>query len=562
MQKYLLLLIALLGLAAPELKAQDTSLNINTDPYAKVGPLADAVPEDNRLLPKIVEVYLPNGNFISRLGQSAALKNVPNADAISRVVLALYEITTTQGNGVTGKRVWTFSLMLIIFGITISGFTTFQRISKGEEPIGHGAMSWVFRSVIAMVVASLIAAKIPTALIVTTDYITDKLTTWITESEIDAAPTNDTLASNAAINAFADAKFAAAAHITEQIRNDVFLAFRHYIAHDPNDTAAQQKADELIATMAQQLNDKTKDYFSTETLNQVKNQLNALHDKNADAALISQALALAAQQSVNDYYDNLKKIVAEQVKTTSDGNPNPATLASITGSTTPDITAIAIPEGVVKNSAYVAFAMIGIAIWAMPLACLFWCIIFSLPKEWEMGGILFAGIKGILATIIAILLISVYITSSLTMYDAAAVKSIKNAQAEAQKSWLDHLAGYVDGEYGFKKIGNVIDAVGSATSSGNIGSAFLSLSGTSVEGLILAMLIITAPAQAALIVKGANGIAEHAKNAMHAGGMSSSLGQTFGGSQGSFAGQGGFQNASLGGGTRAFRPNFNPNPPQ
>jgi hypothetical protein len=82
---------------------------------------------------------------------------------------------------------------------------------------------------------------------------------------------------------------------------------------------------------------------------------------------------------------------------------------------------------------------------------------------------------------------------------------------------------------------------------GALARAAQAITGMSMQSVIVGLLIFTAPAQAALMIKGGNGIAEHAKSAMHGSGAADPSAASYAGFHGQSSGaklDGGF---SMGG---------------
>ena len=170
-----------------------------------------------------------------------------------------------------------------------------------------------------------------------------------------------------------------------------------------------------------------------------------------------------------------------------------------------------------------------------------WVMIYSLPEEWNMGGILFSGIKGGLTILLTVVLVSIYMGASLNWTEVKAekittdvpsglsvmferAKNVLSANVEAVSSW----AGLP------WKAADLIKNVLLGASVGDIaGQALSSFFGLTMEQFIIGMLILTAPAQAAMMVKGANGVGESAAKALNANGAA---GQGAGGIFGTQAG--------------------------
>lgn len=567
------LLFCVITLPVNQLHAQrgtgvssQTKLDINTDPFKNVGPLGGLEPEGERLLPKVVEVYLPSGSFLTRTGAPDLVKNAPNADAVTRIILFLYQLTKTEETGgETGKRLWQFSISLIVMGFLISGFMTFKKISEGEEPIGKGSINWLFRVLTTMVIVSVIAAKLPPTLIYLCDYITSDLTNWYTDADIIAKETAgepERMIPKRILNS----NIASGASIMEQMTDEAIIAYIKAKGMGP-ETSKQAK----------QIYDESKiymlDFVSGASREKLENTITNVLSRGGNSDVVNSIIEKYTKDSVNAYGTVLEGIIQE----VGNYGDNTDIAAGIARTANPSISGIARPETVVRNSAYIAFAMMGISIWALPMSCLVWCILFSMPKEWNFDSALISGIKLFIGVIITVLLITVYCTASLTTSVSASDSAItaREQQLADENSWekwgrkniwfIDKIDTFFhDTNQTLKAADRGVKAL---IETGNIGSVFLGISSTTIQGLILAMLIVTAPAQASLMLKGANGIAESAKQAMHAGGMSGSMHQGLGtgggfGSLGGVMGGGGSGGGSGGGGGGSgFRSTFMPSPP-
>lgn len=156
---------------------------------------------------------------------------------------------------------------------------------------------------------------------------------------------------------------------------------------------------------------------------------------------------------------------------------------------------------------YISFVYIAISIWCLPIAVLMWAAIFSLPTQWGMANILYSGIKVVLTIILTVILVMIYTAGTLSG-EAERMKTF-----ELSDLWND------PGGTAMRYI------AGNDTTLGSFASFF---AGTSTDMLIASMLIFTAPAQAAGIIKGVNGMAESAKQSMMSGGAASGMKQAIG----------------------------------
>ena len=237
-----------------------------------------------------------------------------------------------------------------------------------------------------------------------------------------------------------------------------------------------------------------------------------------------------------------------------------------------DLTGIVYPAKLVRTYAYIAFAYLALSIWGMGFASLVWTLLYALPEEWNLGGVLFSGIRGGLTIVLSCILISIYLGAGLNKADSEAEKLIKE-NPSGLDVWYAAGASALSGAKNWAwdlftvpwKIGKAFwNGAKTVAGGGGVGSAmgqFLGwATGMTLEQFMIGMLILTAPAQAAMMVKGANGIGEKAGNALNAQGASSQsvagfLGQQTGGS-GATAASGHSAADIMAGGVR---PSFKPN---
>jgi hypothetical protein len=138
-----------------------------------------------------------------------------------------------------------------------------------------------------------------------------------------------------------------------------------------------------------------------------------------------------------------------------------------------------------------------------------------------MGGVLFSGLKAGLGIILGMTLVTIYVAAGVHWTDAEATAAI----ARNSGNWLGYIAniaslftlpGLASGA-----VDLAVTATSAASSPGTlISKVFGEYMGMTPDQFIIGTLILSAPAQAALIVKGGNGIAESAKTALNAQGAS------------------------------------------
>jgi hypothetical protein len=476
--------------------ANAQSMSISTDAYDNNGTalMAPIKPkEDKALLPHVMKSYIPTGGFTSNIGGGANIANAPDIGMVEKVLIYLAQAFQAKDGG-TGSMLWKISMAVTYIGLLLSGFLTFQAVSQGRKSPAEGLVAIITKIVITLVLFSYVVPNVPPMLIGLSDQITDGVDTWFNGA---AGSAGNAAGTSSSIDAM----------------QQIFYSKRSLAR-----TAALRKINTLLGDAAVQLD---QDPRGQAIINQIKSELDnsgSVIGKNIDkgqdatewAAIKSKADSNAGVGDINNLISGscgalLESVVKELnviVNNNMAGNLSQgdqvikAHLAS--GITQSDISPFTYPGRLEAAEAYTAFAYLAISIWGMGIAALVWMMLYALPEEWQMGGVLFSGLKAGMAVVLAIVLVSIYVTATLTTNTAQTAA----ANTSALSGVKDFISGLASG----------------ASAVWNPGSWWKNItSGLSHilnENLIMGALIMTAPAQAAAMVKGANGIAEHAKNAV------------------------------------------------
>jgi hypothetical protein len=393
-----------------------------------------------------------------------------------------------------------------IIGLLLSGFLVFQGVSQGKKQPGEAIVGFLTKMAMVFILFTFVCPNVPRMLLGISNEITVGIDEWFHRT---GSATGD--------NALAQSIWSTkmwAGHSAGQLGNDSKIANAVGYNFPESDKVLKQTIDDMTANGA------------------------SFADINATISAQAQSFSVTVLGEV--------KKVAEEVLSQNSTNKaaDMAQLDSIMkASQGQDLSKFTYPGKVIGTAAYISFSYLAISIWGMGIASLIWVMIYSMPEEWNMNGILYSGGKAGIGVVLAIILISIYITASLGYADS---KAIAKATQDGHDFWVKAQAAFsYTGVAQLYSAGSAVwDAIHNGVGS-VVGKAIAAFTGFTLEQFMIAMLILTAPAQAAAIVKGGNGIAEHAKNAMAAQGASSS-------SLSGMAGmRGGMSGASLGGGQTA-----------
>ena len=517
-------------------KAKMTANNLKaqTDPYNNSGTLIrQGLPvEDEALLPDIIYPYLPSGNIIQNWG-SKDLRSAPDTAAVEAIIIFMAQsFSGKTSSGQTGALMWRLAVYLTVFGLMLSGFFIFKSVSAGKKGPGEAILALVLKIGMCIMMLLMICPNLPPMMIGLSNYLTDSIDGWFSYTNSKGKTDSSFL------EATYTTKMAAGTAAAGTMLASLTQALSEAPGADPDLKAAMESA-------LEQIEQDSEIKAATNQDDTVKNGLatvKALYGMS-DARSINVAIAKAAHIPPVVVLDRVRTIVTKELSKTSASKTasQPIIEAIAKAPQGMDLTGITYPDRLISTMGYITMAYLALSIWGIGFASLAWVMIYSLPEEWNMGGILFSGIKGGLTILLTVVLVSIYMGASLNWTEVKAekittdvpsglsvmferAKNVLSANVEAVSSW----AGLP------WKAADLIKNVLLGASVGDIaGQALSSFFGLTMEQFIIGMLILTAPAQAAMMVKGANGVGESAAKALNANGAA---GQGAGGIFGTQAG--------------------------
>jgi hypothetical protein len=491
--------------------------------------------DDDAILPNIIYPYLPAGGWIDNLN-SPEIGNAPNIGAVEKIVLYLVRGFTGKNTAKGSTEVfWGLTISFVTFGILLSGFLGFQGVSQGKKKPGEFLMSYVMKIFMCVMMLTMITPSIPIILIGLTNVVTEGVSQWFGYSS--AQGTLSSAEKNKSAYSLYHSKLAAA-HATnakllggylEQVQKTiddkdphmqkVMLRFVGNMKADPNVKLAlgwkHDRKTYMEMTWPGIWKMVMKDNKSTQEVNEKmsKNAQDAVSMFiNAQEAHLSEAF---------DFYSAESDPGADSIR---------QTIASATENI--DISGFAAPSRMLQSYAYIAFVYMAIGIWGLGYGGLVWTIIYSMPEEWNLGGVLVSGFKAGLAVVLSGMLIGIYLSAGLVFSLNQDAKMIKSIGEETMSVVNDAYSGIE------KAKDTVVGVVGAAFSPGDFFASLASqFSNNLMEHFMLGALIVSAPAQAAGLIRGANAIGESAGRALTAGG---------GAGQGLFSRASGHQHGSSG----------------
>lgn len=520
--------------AAPIALAENENSNvpsIDTNPYStknkksflREGANGDALRlRDKAMLPDIIYPYLPAGGWIDNLAAPDA-GNAPNIGAVEKIIIYLIRSFTRSGSAATaGSALWNLAITFSVFGLLLSGFLTFQGVAQGKKGPGEAIVSYVMKLTICVMMMTAIVPNIPPMLIGLVNYATTSVSDWFGYSKAGTGNMKEKEQKTALWNIYntkLTAGHAAASVIWIKYMqasvgatgDDAHLksVMRTFLQNMNNDPEVQKSLAYLNSTSGA-FAGKT-DYFAA-----TWPELDEMIENQESTQDINAKIGSLAQAPMNTII-NRQKLHLEAAFKSHNANNRPGsqalrnTIASAPQGV--DISGFTPPSRVLQTYAYIAFAFLSISIWGMGFAGLIWTIIYSLPEEWNCGGILVQGFKGGLAIVLSAILISIYLSAGLVFTE--------NKNENLQASLWDKTRGITDTAMDLAS-GGVQTAAKTADFLLQGGDFTANLAGwfsnNLLEHFMLGVLILSAPAQAALMIKGANGIGEQGAKALTAGG--------------------------------------------
>lgn len=514
---------ALLGAIGTTAKAEDAAgkLKIETDGRAnKESQLKIFKDQSDLALPHIIEVLVPSSAGINRAGQGAEL-NGPNAGAVLTIIYALMD--ASQAKGDAGKAIWRLAIGLTVLGIALTGFLTFKKVTAGKMGPGEALSSWLGKTILSMLLISVVASHMPYMLVKICDDIT--------------GGTNPPAQLEQGQKDTVDAMIASVGAQFDAVLYDNVVSAAGVIAkaaENPDSGITLKTKEEIIPALWNGV------ISTTQSMKDNSGQMNAaiggrfsfsrlkqtLFDPNNGTYGVSiEDINNAIVKSASEAYVKARQDIAKNARrilqlpedgskpaANAKGEANWEALGKAMAPRPINGAAIARPSGVIKMAAYITLVYVAIGIWCLPLAILFWAALSAFPTDW-FSGLLFSGMKVVLGIILTVFLAATFISAGIN-------------QTIAKASQLERLGT------GVMDLGKSIVGAG-GNAGGNIMNFALWWSNTTMEEMAITVLILGSPLMAAGIMKGSNGIAETAKKAMLAGGAYGGV-QTLTGNFGSY----------------------------
>jgi len=483
-----ILLLVILG--GGDLLGQQSA---RTDPFGNDNPLTKDM-DKTKAIPDVVRQYAPSGSMLERVGFGTTVGSPGEPAIMEKILATLIQATRDTSNK---PNIWTFAMVFSFFGMLLSGFLTFKAISAGQEQLGVGALKWVGKVAIILIMINMVASAMPVVLINMCDAIAgDKFAT-------EQANTKE---GEGAATAIGERQVAGWFEISKQwflhsiTTLNLINADGEGEGEGEGNNTAQSIADAYVEAI------KAAGWPTGVAEQELEEAIS--QNKESATETLSEALDRVAKEQFSRFADTF---TGEIRKNMQQQGASEETINRVIAPPKVNMQGISLPPQIIRTAAYVATFYIVISIWSLPIAILIWTCIFSLPKQWGMGDILYSGIKISIGVILTCLLVTIYINGTLT--SEIELGLMERVAEASQKVATAYLKGSLLG------VGKLIIGGDLGTETQFLNMGYI-LTGTTLPLLISSVLIITAPLQAAAIVKGGNGIAESAKTAMMAGGAS------------------------------------------
>jgi hypothetical protein len=509
--KYLVLSLGIILMTPTNSQA----LEVTSDPWTNAGSqyfnsLTKHSP--GSVVPDVVYPFLPSGDILDNILASEARK-APDVGAVEGSIVFLAQTFAGKGTS-TGVWLWNLGMITIIGGILLSGFLTFQAVSQGRKGIGEGIVGFLTKMVLCIVLFTFVVPNVPSSLIGLSNIITAEIDNWFVGTP-GGGGGNRTDAIEAVFKARMYAAQAAAAATAATMAGTA----KQTLKDARGDAVARRFASDPV------IRAKVDSNMSAEW-NEVRQQFNRITQGGSAGTSgesikeVNELISEKANTLVTDVMARMTQIIGEEV-----GNPAASGSPSSTGDQelinqmsaapqTIDYSKFTYPTRLIQTYTYIAFVYLSLSIWGMGFGALVWVALYALPEEWNMGNLLVSGFKGGIAVILGIVLVTIYVCASVQYTKVEADKGILSTAGE--------IAAFLGQIVSYNFQGMFMGGGGSPPNVGNFVVNMLSgVTGMTTDQFIMGMLILTAPAQAALIVKGGNGVAESAKNALNNQGASS-----------------------------------------
>jgi len=509
-----LLLVLIIGGFSQTSHAQVAT--IEPDSYKNTGGgLFDIIkPANNEILPKAVYPYIPSDSTFFMTGD---MKKAPDVGAVEAAVIYIWKVFTGANQaGSDGRVLWNIAIIITFFGLMLSGFLTFKAVSQGKKPPGEALVGYLVKCCIAIIMLTFVCANIPPALIGICNSVTSSVSTWFARGN-SAAEDEDLLRSTF------DIKMEAAASSSQAMVAKLMESLKVQ-PDDYKNAVAEAVADVFKPTYTNLFITKRESDFQ---------KIAAIHAGGGTNNQINSEISIMARKKVSDLTRTVLETAADTLKSMTDDEQieQYMTQEIFRAAQGVDVSSFSYPDKAIRTYGYMAFAYIGLSIWGIGIASLVWVMLYALPEEWNMGDVLFSGLKACFGVVLTVILVTIYMSAATQQVD----KSLETISS-MNRSWMEVLydTGKAAATGSFNAAGAVIDY---ASDPGALGAKLMGLvTGMTLQSIFIGMLIFTAPAQAAMMIKGGNGMAEHAKGAMTNSGMGGSGPMSVFGMQGQSSG--------------------------
>jgi len=554
MKKITILLFTLLLVSVSTNYAQGPRNQIQTDSYDNRGSklFSGIISRDSKtgkgsILPKIVYPYLPSGDAIQNLTANN-VSSAPDIGAAEATIVFLANAFQARagsgGPSATGAWIWRLAVYMAFIGIMLSSWLIWQAVMQGKKGPGEAIMAMLTKVIVVVALMTFVVPNVPPMLIGICDRITSQIDNWFTGGSGAGGMQLVKTTFDTKMGQGQSAAIAVAARLTGAIRDGMPDQRGARIIQRIQNDSQIEKA--LNGDYSDQW-DIVRGIYDDATDGGGATNGKSIKDINAQIALSAVGLATTVAERIKYHVDREIGIgtaaaaAAPGSKTAGDEEIKNQIGRALEGV---DFSGLVYPGRILATYAYTAFIYLAISIWGMGFGALIWTALYALPEEWNMGGALFAGIKGGIAVILGMTLVTIYIAAGVHWTDAESTAAI----ARNSGNWLNYLGNLaslftVPGiAVGAADLGATIASV--ATSPGAlISKVFGEYMGMTPDQFIIGTLILSAPAQAAMIVKGGNGIAESAKTALNAQGASTA---SIGAMAGNWGGSAGVNSAGGG----------------
>lgn len=496
----LFLFCCLSGLLSYPLQAQYTPQNDIITPkspqnsgrflFSSLWKATDTTEAD--ILPKIIYPYIPITDYLNKIGTGTG-GDAPNMGVVEGTVLTIAQAFKTKGTaGTSGQSFWTLTYTFIALVLLLNGMMTGIAISQGRKEFGKSGFNFVFKATFSIFLVTAVCPNIPTTLIAFTNYTTQGLSNWYyqTKNKADNANLLKNIYEQKANIGIQQS--AAIVDVVMRILTDryaesqpaIIKQFSEAILNDP----------QIQSYWSQALKDKE--------LKDLESGMKSEKFKGWEE--INDEIARLASKRPSDTLVLCKRHLESILKgQTGDQKAEQEILEYILkGPQNLDLTSTGTPSKIIKANAYITFVYLSLSIWGAGFASCVWVLLFACPEDWNFNGILYTGLKTLIGIVLTGSLVAVYISASFMHTNVT-----NSTTNEVVSHFLESLVTPAQGTLSFWDTG-IIPKIKQA------------VGGHTLDQVILGLLILTAPAQAAGMIQGGNAIADKAKEAMNASGAS------------------------------------------